>query len=504
VSAGVILSIGLHLYKTSKPHVAEVGLVPGTQHFRNIMRHAGRDGRRGRHLRIDESLYFANARFLEDLVQDRVAEDGPVRHVVLMCSAVNEIDMSALESLEAVNTRLRQHGGQAALVRGEGTGDRPLALPRRAGHAEPKGGRTACHSLTISRSTICRSSAELDEDTQRYFEICVEKLGLVPNVLKTFSRNTEKLKAFSQYYNTLMLAPSGLSQAGTRDGGGRRVVGQPVLLLSRGSWTGGAELSGDPQLGEMLVMNYRVAQLSDRQRAMLDFAWKLTTAPGRDRGGRPRRAARRGARPGRDLRPCRRHRVLQHVQPFRHRVRHDAERGLPRDGPRRGLERYCGASARAAPACRAPPAHRARRGTGHAPEGCAGRPAPFPVPGRHDAADGAPHRGGVDTPGFERAHVFGGRAFRIPRGADALLVDRTRSAPSRAHRPFRKEIRPAELPRGVRVEARRAALAYSAIEIARGVVIAGPRRARQVREGRDRVGRPSRSSASSSTPSPVR
>jgi SulP family sulfate permease len=58
-------------------------------------------------LRIDESLYFANARFLEDLVQDRVTEDGPVKHVVLMCSAVNEVDMSALESLEAVNERLR-------------------------------------------------------------------------------------------------------------------------------------------------------------------------------------------------------------------------------------------------------------------------------------------------------------------------------------------------------------------------------------------------------------
>jgi SulP family sulfate permease len=110
VSAGVILSIGLHLYKTSKPHVAEVGLVPGTQHFRNINRHQVETVPELVTLRIDESLYFANARFLEDLVQDRVAEDGPVRHVVLMCSAVNEIDMSALESLEAVNTRLDSMG----------------------------------------------------------------------------------------------------------------------------------------------------------------------------------------------------------------------------------------------------------------------------------------------------------------------------------------------------------------------------------------------------------
>jgi SulP family sulfate permease len=107
VSAGGILSIALHLYKTSRPHVAEVGLVPGTQHFRNILRHDVETDPAVVTLRIDESLYFANARFLEDLVQNRVTADTPVRHVVLMCSAVNEIDTSALESLEAVNERLR-------------------------------------------------------------------------------------------------------------------------------------------------------------------------------------------------------------------------------------------------------------------------------------------------------------------------------------------------------------------------------------------------------------
>jgi SulP family sulfate permease len=110
VSAGVILSIALHLYKTSKPHVAEVGLVPGTHHFRNILRHKVETHPEVVTLRIDESLYFANARFLEDLVQDRVTGNGPVKHVVLMCSAVNEIDMSALESLEAVNERLKSMG----------------------------------------------------------------------------------------------------------------------------------------------------------------------------------------------------------------------------------------------------------------------------------------------------------------------------------------------------------------------------------------------------------
>ncbi|HPD93619.1 MAG: sulfate permease [Rhodobacter sp.] len=110
VSAGVVLSILLHLFKTSKPHVAEVGLVPGTQHFRNVLRHKVETDDRLLSLRVDESLYFVNARFLEDMIQDRVTRDGPIRHVVLMCSAVNEVDYSALESLESINTRLRDLG----------------------------------------------------------------------------------------------------------------------------------------------------------------------------------------------------------------------------------------------------------------------------------------------------------------------------------------------------------------------------------------------------------
>ena len=110
VSSGVALSIALHLYKTSRPHVAEMGLVPGTQHFRNILRHDVRTDPAILTLRIDESLYFANARFLEDLLADRVTPDCALRHVVLMCSAVNEIDLSALESLEAIAHRLDSMG----------------------------------------------------------------------------------------------------------------------------------------------------------------------------------------------------------------------------------------------------------------------------------------------------------------------------------------------------------------------------------------------------------
>ncbi|NCO85524.1 MAG: sulfate permease [Rhodobacterales bacterium] len=110
VSSGVALSVLLHLWKTSRPHVAEVGLVPGTQHFRNINRHAVLTDPAVLSLRVDESLYFANARFLEDYIHDRVVADCPVRDVVLMCSAINAIDMSALESLEAINARLGAMG----------------------------------------------------------------------------------------------------------------------------------------------------------------------------------------------------------------------------------------------------------------------------------------------------------------------------------------------------------------------------------------------------------
>ena len=107
VTAGVVISIMLFLYKTSRPHVAEVGLVPETQHFRNIHRHSVVTDPSLVTIRVDESLYFANARFLEDYLYDRTVASPDIKHLVLMCSAVNEIDMSAMESLEAVNLRLK-------------------------------------------------------------------------------------------------------------------------------------------------------------------------------------------------------------------------------------------------------------------------------------------------------------------------------------------------------------------------------------------------------------
>jgi SulP family sulfate permease len=106
VASGVFLSVALHLLKTARPHVAEVGLVPETEHFRNIHRHNVITVPHMVSLRVDESLYFVNARFLENMIQDRVTTECGLTDVVLICSAVNEIDFSALESLEAINARL--------------------------------------------------------------------------------------------------------------------------------------------------------------------------------------------------------------------------------------------------------------------------------------------------------------------------------------------------------------------------------------------------------------
>src|SRR5690606_17168035 len=122
-------------------------------------------------------------------------------------------------------------------------------------------------------------AASLDEDIQQVFRKCVDKLGFVPNVLAAYSLRPNKLRNFMAMYNELMLAPSGLSKLE------REMIAVVVssanhcyyCLVAHGQAV--RTLSGDPQLGEMMVMNYRVAQLDSRQRAMLDFAWKLTKTP---------------------------------------------------------------------------------------------------------------------------------------------------------------------------------------------------------------------------------
>ncbi|MGO1618360.1 MAG: SulP family inorganic anion transporter [Oceanisphaera sp.] len=110
IVAGVSLSLLLFLHRTSTPHSAVVGLVPGTEHFRNIERHQVITHPHLVTLRMDESLYFANARHLEDRVYALIVKQPAVKHLVLMCPAVNLIDASALESLEAINHRLDDSG----------------------------------------------------------------------------------------------------------------------------------------------------------------------------------------------------------------------------------------------------------------------------------------------------------------------------------------------------------------------------------------------------------
>jgi len=110
VVMGVALSLLLHLHRTSRPHMAVVGHVPGTEHFRNVDRHQVETSPKILSLRVDESLYFANTRYLEDRISALVAERPELKHVILMCSAVNMIDASALESLEEINHRLNDAG----------------------------------------------------------------------------------------------------------------------------------------------------------------------------------------------------------------------------------------------------------------------------------------------------------------------------------------------------------------------------------------------------------
>src|SRR5690606_18700515 len=133
------------------------------------------------------------------------------------------------------------------------------------------------------RDAICAyplpDPATLDEDLQAVFGKCVDKLGLIPNVLATYSMRPNRLRNFMAMYNEIMFSDSGLSKLE------REMVAVVVSSANRCYYCLVAHgqavrnLSGDPQLGEMMVMNYRVAPLDARQRAMLDFAWKLTTTP---------------------------------------------------------------------------------------------------------------------------------------------------------------------------------------------------------------------------------
>lgn len=107
---GMLVSWALFLFRASRPHIATVGLLPGTEHFRNVSRHEVIVSPRLVCLRVDASMFFANARAIEDRINAEVALRPRLEHVVLQCSAVNDIDASALESLQAISTRLQESG----------------------------------------------------------------------------------------------------------------------------------------------------------------------------------------------------------------------------------------------------------------------------------------------------------------------------------------------------------------------------------------------------------
>jgi SulP family sulfate permease len=107
VAAGVLASLSLYLYLTSKPHIAEVGLIEGTEHFRNVLRHSVTTRPDILSLRLDENLFFANAGFLADYIDNALHDNPQVRHLILMCSACNSVDYTALEMLDEINSHLR-------------------------------------------------------------------------------------------------------------------------------------------------------------------------------------------------------------------------------------------------------------------------------------------------------------------------------------------------------------------------------------------------------------
>ena len=132
------------------------------------------------------------------------------------------------------------------------------------------------NSLPISLNL--KSVNPLPENIQKYFKLCKEKLGLIPNVLKAYSHNTEKLNAFTNMYNEIMLAESGLSKLQ------REMIAVVVSSINKCFYCQVAhgasvrELSKNPELSEELIMNYNIANISDKDKAMLKFSDKMTSS----------------------------------------------------------------------------------------------------------------------------------------------------------------------------------------------------------------------------------
>jgi len=108
IIAGTIISIALYLHRSSQPHIAIVGQVGDTEHYRNINRHKVKTDKEILALRVDENLYFANTNYLEDTIMQLVADNKSINHIVIICSSISFIDTSALESLDSILYRLEK------------------------------------------------------------------------------------------------------------------------------------------------------------------------------------------------------------------------------------------------------------------------------------------------------------------------------------------------------------------------------------------------------------
>jgi uncharacterized peroxidase-related enzyme len=154
-----------------------------------------------------------------------------------------------------------------------------LKRNNKAGRSAQRQRRPAAADDDLKITALKLKPEELTPEMSAYFAKCEEKLGFVPNVLKAYAFDMPKLSAFVAMYNDLMLAPSGLSKLE------REMIAVAVSAHNRCYYClvahGAAvrQLSDDPPLGELIVMNYRAARLSQRERAMLDFAVKLTAEP---------------------------------------------------------------------------------------------------------------------------------------------------------------------------------------------------------------------------------
>lgn len=153
--------------------------------------------------------------------------------------------------------------------------------------------KTDSAAKDIPSARLALQPADLSPDMKRYFDKCDEKLGFIPNVLKAYAFDMGRLEAFVRMVDDLMLAPSNLSKLE------REMIAVVVssvnhchyCLVAHGAAV--RYLSGDPHLGDTLVANYRAAAITDKQRAMLDFAWKITARPAEI--GEPDRQALRDA-----------------------------------------------------------------------------------------------------------------------------------------------------------------------------------------------------------------